>query len=341
MVACALGGGPHSTTHVKAGCMKRYVLRRILSGVLTVAVVFAINFIIIHLAPGNPVTTLMGPNTDDPAMRAALEEKYGLNEPLIVQFFAYLGTALSGDLGTSYIYNRPVTDMIAERVGATVLLGLIAYGIAAVVGTVAGIVAAKREGKAFDVAFSGGVYVASSMPSFWLGLMLIILFSSTLGIFPSYGMVSARTNYEGAQYVADVAMHMVLPVVTLIIVLIPEYFRIGKSSMLQALNEEYVTTLRATGMSQRRIYGKYVFRNAILPTVTLLGIQVAYLITGVTLIEIVFSWPGMGRLIMTAITQRDYPTLMGVYLVMSICVAVVMLVIDLLYAALDPRIRYE
>ena len=136
-------------------------------------------------------------------------------------------------------------------------------------------------------------------------------------------------------------MHMVLPVVTLIIVLIPEYFRIGKSSMLQALNEEYVTTLRATGMSQRRIYGKYVFRNAILPTVTLLGIQVAYLITGVTLIEIVFSWPGMGRLIMTAITQRDYPTLMGVYLVMSICVAVVMLVIDLLYAALDPRIRYE
>ncbi len=330
----------------------------------------------------------MGPNTDDPAMRAALEEKYGLNEPLIVQFFAYLGTALSGDLGTSYIYNRPVTDMIAERVGATILLGLIAYGIAAVVGTVAGIVAAKREGKAFDVAFSGGVYVASSMPSFWLGLMLIILFSSTLGIFPSYGMVSARSNYQGIQYVADVAMHMVLPVVTLIIVLVPEYFRIGKSSMLQALNEEYVTTqgiqyvadvamhmvlpvvtliivlvpeyfrigkssmlqalneeyvttLRATGMSQRRIYGKYVFRNAILPTVTLLGIQMAYLITGVTLIEIVFSWPGMGRLIMTAITQRDYPTLMGVYLVMSICVAVVMLVIDLLYAALDPRIRYE
>jgi peptide/nickel transport system permease protein len=154
-------------------------------------------------------------------------------------------------------------------------------------------------------------------------------------------MTSARTNYEGLQYVLDVAKHMILPMATLIIVLIPEYFRIGKSSMLQALNEEYVVILRATGMSSRRIYGKYVFRNAILPTVTLLGIEMAYLITGVTLIEIVFAWPGMGRLVMTAITQRDYPTLMGIYLVMSICVAVVMLVIDLLYAVLDPRIRYE
>ena len=321
--------------------MKRYVIRRILSGILTVLVVFAINFVIIHAAPGDPVTTLMGPNTDDPAMRAALEAKYGLDQPTIVQFFSYLGTAASGDLGTSYIYNRPVTDMIGERVGATILLGFSAYLIAAILGTLAGVRAAKKEGKAFDVVASGGAYVASSMPSFWLGLMLIILFSSVLGWLPSYGMTSARSNYEGMAYVIDVAKHMVLPVVTLVIVLIPEYFRIAKSSMLQVLNEEFVTTLRATGMSERKIYGKYVFRNAILPTVTLFGIGMAYLITGVTLIEIVFSWPGMGRLVMTAITQRDYPTLMGIYLVMSICVAVVMLVVDLVYAALDPRIRYE
>lgn len=321
--------------------MKRYVIRRIFSGILTVVAVFAINFVLIHAAPGDPVTTLMGPNTDDPAMRAALEAKYGLDQPLIVQFFSYLGTAASGDLGTSYIYNRPVTDMIAERVGATVLLGLTAYLIAAILGTLAGVRAAKREGGPFDVAASGGAYVASSLPSFWLGLMLIILFSSVLGWFPSYGMTTARTHYEGWAYVADVARHMFLPCLTLVIVLIPEYFRISKSSMLQVLNEEFVTTLRATGMSERRIYGRYVLRNAILPTVTLFGIGMAYLITGSTLIEIVFSWPGMGRLIITAINQRDYPTLMGVYLVMSICIAVVMLVVDLVYAALDPRIRYE
>lgn len=321
--------------------MKRYILRRILSGILTVLVAFTINFVIIHAAPGDPVTTLMGPNTQDPAMRAALEEKYGLNEPIGVQYLAYLGTAASGDLGDSYIYNRPVTEMIAERVGATLLLGISAYLVAALIGTAAGIRAAKKEGKAFDATFSGGVYIASALPSFWLGLMLIILFSSQLGIFPSYGMTSPRANYEGLAYVKDVAMHMALPMLTLVIVLIPEYFRISKSSMLQALNEEFVTTLRATGMSERKIYFKYVFRNAILPTVTLLGIGMAYLITGVTLIEIVFSWPGMGRLVMTAITQRDFPTLMGIYLVMSICVAVVMLIVDLVYAALDPRIRYE
>lgn len=321
--------------------MKRYVIRRIFSGILTVLAVFAINFVIIHAAPGDPVTALMGPNTDDPAMRAALEQKYGLDQPLIVQFGKYLGTAVTGDLGDSYMYNRPVTDMIGERVGATLLLGFTSYLIAAILGTLAGVRSAKREGGPFDFAMSGGAYVASSLPSFWLGLMLIILFSSMLGWLPSYGMTTARANYQGMEYVLDVAKHMVLPVITLVIVLIPEYFRIAKSSMLQVMNEDFVTTLRATGMPEKRIYGKYVLRNAILPTVTMFGIGMAYLITGVTLIETVFSWPGMGRLVLTAINQRDYPTLMGIYLVMSICVAVVMLIVDLVYAALDPRIRYE
>ncbi len=321
--------------------MKRYVIRRIFSGILTVLAVFAINFVIIHAAPGDPVTALMGPNTDDPAMRAALEQKYGLDQPLIVQFGKYLGTAVTGDLGDSYMYNRPVTDMIGERVGATLLLGFTSYLIAAILGTLAGVRAAKREGGPFDFGMSGGAYVASSLPSFWLGLMLIILFSSMLGWLPSYGMTTARANYQGMEYVLDVAKHMVLPVITLVIVLIPEYFRIAKSSMLQVMNEDFVTTLRATGMPEKRIYGKYVLRNAILPTVTMFGIGMAYLITGVTLIETVFSWPGMGRLVLTAINQRDYPTLMGIYLVMSICVAVVMLIVDLVYAALDPRIRYE
>ncbi len=321
--------------------MKRYVIRRIFSGILTVLAVFAINFVIIHAAPGDPVTALMGPNTDDPAMRAALEQKYGLDQPLIVQFGKYLGTAVTGDLGDSYMYNRPVTDMIGERVGATLLLGFTSYLIAAILGTLAGVRAAKREGGPFDFGMSGGAYVASSLPSFWLGLMLIILFSSMLGWLPSYGMTTARANYQGMEYVLDVAKHMVLPVITLVIVLIPEYFRIAKSSMLQVMNEDFVTTLRATGMPEKRIYGKYVLRNAILPTVTMFGIGMAYLITGVTLIETVFSWPGVGRLVLTAINQRDYPTLMGIYLVMSICVAVVMLIVDLVYAALDPRIRYE
>lgn len=321
--------------------MKKYVIRRVFTGIITVIIVFALNFMLIKTAPGDPITTLMGKDNDSPEMRQALEEKYGLDKPLPVQFVSYLKTAVKGDLGTSIIYNRPVTKMISEKVGATVLLGLTAALLAALIGTFMGIYAARNEGGAFDIVSSGTSYAFNSMPNFWLGLMLIIIFSSNLGILPSYGMTDTRAGYTGIQHVLDIAKHMVLPVATLTLVLIPQYFRIAKSSVLQVTNEDFITTFRATGMSEKKIFNKYIFRNAILPTVTIFGISMAYLITGVTLIEIVFAWPGMGRLVMTAINQRDYPTLMGIYLIMSISVAVVMLIVDIVYAMLDPRIRYE
>ncbi len=321
--------------------MKRYVLRRIFTGLLTVVCVFAINFIIMKAAPGDPITTLMGKENNSPEVRAALEQKYGLDKPLVVQFFSYLKTATSGDLGTSIIYNRPVTAMIGEKVNATVLLGLTSVILASVLGTLMGIRAAKKEGGFLDFIFSGVSYTCNSMPSFWLGLMLIILFSSKLGLFPSYGMVDTRATNTGMAYVLDVIWHMALPVITLTLVLLPQYFRIAKSSVLQVSNEDFITTYRAVGMSENKIFNKYIFRNAILPTITIFGISMAYLITGVALVEIVFAWPGMGRLVMTAITQRDYPTLMGIYLVMAISVAVVMIVVDIVYALFDPRIRYD
>lgn len=321
--------------------MKRFIFRRVLTGILTIIIVFALNFVIIKMAPGDPITTLMGKENSSPEMRQALEEKYGLDKPLPLQFFSYLKTAATGDLGISIIYNRPVSEMIGEKVGATVLLGLTSAILAAVIGTFMGIVAARREGGAFDAVSSGVSYAFNSMPAFWLGLMLIILFSSMLGWFPSYGMTDTRAGYAGAAYMLDILKHMFLPVLTLTLVLIPQYFRIAKSSVLQTANEEFIMTFKATGMSKKKIFNKYIFRNAILPTITIFGISMAYLITGVTLIEIVFAWPGMGRLVMTAITQRDYPALMGIYLIMSISVAVVMLIVDIVYALLDPRIRYE
>lgn len=154
-------------------------------------------------------------------------------------------------------------------------------------------------------------------------------------------MTTARKNFEGWAYVADVMRHMVLPVMTLTLVTIPQYFRTAKSAVLQVMNEDFITTLRATGMDEKKIFYKYVFRNAILPTITIFGITMAYLITGVSLIVVVFSWPGMGRLVLTAITQRDYPTLQGIYLVMSVSIAVVMILVDIIYAIFDPRIRYD
>lgn len=321
--------------------MKKYVIRRIFSGILTILVVFTMNFLLVKSAPGDPIKTLMGKETDDPVLRAALEEKWGLNKPLYEQYLSYLGNAIKGDLGTSITYNRSVNDMISERLMATVILGLSALLISFLLGTAMGIFCARRDGSLIDSVLSTVSYATDAMPSFWLGLMLMIIFATKLNLLPSQGMYNVRAGYTGWRYILDVAHHLVLPCMTLVLITMSGYFRITKSSILQVTNEDFITTMRATGMSEKKIFNKYIFRNAILPTVTMLGISVAFLITGVSLIEIVFSWPGMGRLTLTAINQRDYPTLMGVYLVMNVSVVVVMIITDIVYALLDPRIRYD
>lgn len=320
--------------------MAKYLTKRILVGILTVFIVFTINFVIIRIAPGDPIKTLMGREKNDPVLRAALEEKYGLNQPLINQFISYFKTFSKGDLGTSIIFNRPVTEMIQEKIGATFLLVFIGAVLALILGTIMGIKAAQREGTIIDIIFSAVSYIFNSIPAFWLGLMLIIGFSTQLKLLPSYGMTDIRAAYTGYLYYLDILKHMILPVTTLVLIQIPIYFRISKSSVLQVASEDYILNLRATGMSEKKIFNKYIFKNAILPTITIFGISMAYLITGVALIEIVFAWPGTGRLVLTAITQRDYPTLMGIYLVMSISVALVMIIVDIVYALVDPRIRY-
>ncbi len=321
--------------------MSRFIVKRFLSGFLTVLMVFLINFIIIKAAPGDPVKTIMGKENDDPALRAALMEKYGLNKSLPEQFIRQFSSAITGDLGKSIIYNRSVNEMIGERLGATVLLGLVSAILALLIGTGLGIYCARREGSILDSLLSGVSYALDAMPSFWLGMMLIIVLASKLGIVPAQGMFDSRAGHQGFAYLLDVAHHLVLPTLTLVLITMPGYFRIAKSSIQQVTSEDFIVTLRATGMSEKKIFRKYIFKNAILPTVTMFGITIAFLVTGVTLIEIVFSWPGTGRLTMTAITQRDYPTLMGIYLVMSVSVAVVMVIVDIVYAMLDPRIRYD
>lgn len=312
-----------------------------MTGIITILIVFTINFILIHLAPGDPVSIIMGKENKDPALRQALMEKYGLDKPLIEQYFYYMRDVLKGDLGTSIIYNRPVSTMIAEKFVPTVILVLTAAMIALILGTWMGINAARYEGSFLDTTFSGLAYVFNAMPSFWLGLMMIILFATVLNLAPSSGMTDPRISYTGLGYILDVMYHMILPVTTLVILDVPLYFRIAKSSVLQVTSEDFILTMRATGMDEKKIFNKYIFRNAILPTITVFGLSLAFLITGVALIEIVFAWPGMGRLVLTAISQRDYPTLMGIYLLTSVSIAIVMVIVDIVYAVFDPRIRYQ
>lgn len=321
--------------------MGRYLRKRLLTGILVILVSLSLNFALIHLAPGNPISLLAGKDNPSPEMIAALTEKYGLNDPVPIQFVNYIKTLLKGDLGYSILNDQPVSKLIHEKVGPTLLLALTGVILAVIIGTLIGIYAARRKGSKFDTIMSGLSYIFDSTPGFWLGLMLILIFASGLGWLPTAGMVDLRAGSTGFAHFLDVLKHLVLPLSTVVLIQIPYFFRIARSSVIQVMSEDFITTLRATGMKEGKIFKKYVFKNAILPTITVFGISLAYVISGVAIIEIVFAWPGMGRLLMDSIMKRDYPLLMGIYLILSVSIAVCMILVDIVYAIIDPRIRYD
>lgn len=321
--------------------MRRYVAKRLILALITVSVALVINFALIHLAPGDPTKVLAGSGHPSPEMEAALTVKYGLDKPLYVQFISYVKNLLTGDFGNSYVYNQPVMKLIAERFGPSSLLALTSAVLAALLGTLLGLVTATRQGGLLDRVINSISYFFYSMPSFWLGMMAILVFSTTLKTLPTSGMVSLRASYKGMAHVADVAKHMILPAGTLIMIQIPVYLRIFRTSVSQTMAEDFITTFRAVGMDEKKIFRRYVFKNSILPTITVFGMNLAYTVMGAALIEVVFAWPGIGRMMLDAIAKRDYPLLMGIYLILSISVAVVTVITDLVYAAVDPRIRYK
>lgn len=321
--------------------MKKYILKRVLTGILTVLFVFAFNFFIIRLAPGDPVKMLAG--REDPSQETIdyLYEKYGLDKPIHIQLVAYLKNVLKGDFENSMVTGQPVIKLIKRTMGPSILLTLTSSLSAMLIGTFLGLYAAKHQKSIINYVLSGLTYFLNSMPGFWLGLMFIMLFATTLKIFPTSGMYDVKKSYTGIYYVLDVLKHLILPASTLILCQIPSYFKISKSSVIQVLSEDFITTFRATGMSEKKIFSKYVFKNSILPTITVFGISLAYVVTGASLVETVFAWPGMGRLMLESITARDYPLIMAVYLMLSLSIAIMMVITDLVYAYVDPRIRYK
>lgn len=321
--------------------MKRYIGKRALTGIVVVLISVCINFVLIRMAPGDPVRILAGVDNPNPAQIEALTIKYGLDKPIHEQFISFILNICKGDFGYSYINEKPVLELIMDKVFPTLLLSLSALILAVVVGTALGIYAARKNGKPFDHFMCTLSYIFDSTPSFWLGLMLILIFASRLSLVPTSGMETMRAGYTGMKHVLDVIHHLVLPVVTLALVQFPYYFRIARSSVLQVMSEDFITTLRATGMKERRIFNKYVLRNALIPTVTVLGTSLAFLISGSVYIETVFSWPGMGRLLFSSIGKRDYPVLTGIYLIIAVTVAVMMILVDVVYGLIDPRIKYD
>ena len=320
--------------------MKKYILKRVLTGLMAVLIVFTFNFFIIRLAPGDPIKIIAGRDNPSQEMIDALYEKYGLDKPIHIQLVSYLKNVLKGDFEDSILYGEPVTKLLWETMGPSLLLALSGTILALFIGTMLGLYAARHQNSFIDVFFSGISYLLNSMPSFWLAIMLIMIFATNLKLFPTSGMTDMRNSYTGVKYVIDVMKHLFLPCLTLVLIQIPMYFKIAKSSVTQVLAEDFITTFRAVGMNEKKIFNKYVFKNSILPVITVFGISLAYIVTGSSLVEMVFGWPGMGRMMMDSIMRRDYPLLMAIYLILSLSIAVMMVITDLVYAYVDPRIRY-
>ncbi len=317
------------------------LLRRLALAVGLVLAVLAVNFTLIHAAPGDPAQVIAGEmgGADEAAM-AAIRKAYGLDQPLPVQFFTYIGKSVRGDLGLSYSYNRPVAGLILDRLWPTVLLVLTALLSAIVLGTFLGVWASRKPASLGSGAVTIFSLIGYSMPVFWTGILLVILFGKVWPIMPIAGMRDVRALGAGPWAAAlDVAHHLVLPAATLGIIYLAQYSRLARASMLEVLGSDYIRTARAKGLSDGVVTFKHALRNALMPLVTIAGLQFGNLISGAVLVETVFSWPGLGTLALDAILGRDYPTLLGVLTFSSMLVIVANLLTDLSYRWIDPRLR--
>ena len=317
----------------------RFVIRRAIQALLLILILIVVNFILIHLAPGDPVHLLAGQSGDEKYYEF-IRAKFGLNQPLTTQLWIYLSNILRGDLGYSLGYQQPVLGVIVTRIPATLLLTISAVLISSVAGVLLGVEAARRENSPTDRAINAFALVGYSVPSFSVGHLLLIVFALRLGLFPTQNLSSATQNLAGVAYGLDVLSHLVLPVTTLAVVYIAQIMRLTRTSMLNVLGENFVIAARAKGLSEGRVLYGHALRNALLPIVTVVGHDFGMLLSGAVLVETVFAWPGLGRLMLDALAMRDYPVLMGLFLMISVSVILVNFIVDLTYSALDPRIRY-
>ncbi|MDR7555217.1 MAG: ABC transporter permease [Armatimonadota bacterium] len=318
----------------------RYAAGRLAQAVPLLAGVVVVNFTLIALAPGDPITTLLGEYPAPPDYVAQLRQEFGLDRPLPVRLVRYAWNVARGELGFSFAYRLPVATLVVGRLGNTLLLMATALCVAAVVGVALGVVAARRPGGGVDTAATGVALAGFSIPDFWLAQLLVLLFALTLGWLPAQGVRSVREEYTGLAAVVDVARHLVLPAAALSFRYMALIARLTRAAMLEALSQDFVLAARARGLAERVVLVQHGLRNAALPVVTVIGYNFAFVLAGSALVETVFGWPGVGRLLYDAILKRDTPVLLGVLLVVSATVVVVNLLTDLLYAVLDPRVRY-
>jgi peptide/nickel transport system permease protein len=318
----------------------RYVFRRLLQAIPVVLGVVVLNFLLLQLAPGDAATVLAGEAGGAPAEYVqALRQRFGLDKPVPVQLALYVKNILALDLGYSFRNQSPVLPLILARLSATLLLMGTTLVLSLGIGVLLGLLAAVWVRSWKDHLISVAAIIAYAMPLFWIGLMLILLFAIKLDWLPTSGMEDAAAFYEGWERVVDIARHLILPAVTLSLFYMALYARLMRATMLEQRGLDYVTTARAKGLSERQITLRHVLRNALMPVVTVAGVQVGSLLGGSVVVESVFAWPGLGQLAFQALFARDLNLLLGIFFISSCLVVTINIVVDVVYVLLDPRVR--
>ena len=317
----------------------RYLVRRLAQAVPAVAGILVLTFLLVHLAPGDPVIALGGEH-GDAGYYAMIRARFGLDRPLGEQLIVYATRVIAGDLGMSFVHGRPVIGVIAERLPATLLLMLTALGLSTAVGVTLGTLAARRVHRPVDFLLRCVALLGQAAPPFWLAQLAILALAVGTGLFPVQGMTDARRDSAGLAHVADVARHLVLPALVLAASELALTTRLVRAALIEALGTDYVRTARAKGLPEARVT-RHALRNALLPVVTLIGGRLGMLCAGAVLVEAVFAWPGAGQLLLASLLSRDYPVLLGIFLLVSVSVVLANLLTDLAYGWLDPRIRYR
>lgn len=320
--------------------LQRYLLKRLIMLPIIVVITIVINFMIINFAPGDPAVLLAAPEAP-PEHLERLREIMGLNRPLHERLIIYMSRMLSLNLGHSYTAGKPVFDLIVERLPATLILMLTAFVISTVLGIVIGVLSSRKPFSKTDNFLMISSLVIYSTPQFWTGLILILIFGLSLKLLPIGGMVTSGATMSTIGYIVDVLRHLILPATVLALYQVVLYIRLTRASMLEVLRKDYIVTARGKGCTQNQVYFGHALRNALLSVVTMIGLRMRFLFMGSLIVETVFAWPGIGRLTFDAIGERDYAIVMGVFFFISILVVLSTLIIDIIYAFLDPRIRYE
>jgi peptide/nickel transport system permease protein len=321
--------------------MLQFIVQRLMKAVVVLLAIVVLNFVLIRLAPGDPALVMAGEaGAGDELFVAQLREKFGLDQSLPQQLFLYVKGIVSLDLGYSFRQQMPVSKLILDRLPATLLLTGTAFLISLALGVLLGALAARKAGTWVDTAVTILALLFYATPLFWVALMAILLFSVTLDWLPSFGYETVGANLTGFARVLDVGAHLVLPALTLGLFFMATYARMTRASMLEVGRLDFVKTARAKGLRPAVVQNRHVLRNALLPVVTLAGLQAGTLVGGAVLTETVFAWPGIGRLMYEALLQRDYNLLLGVFVVSSAMVLAFNLATDLIYRAVDPRIEY-